>query len=92
MIKHIYENKKPVFSLEIFPPKKETNLDSIYDTVGKLVDLDPDFISVTYGAAGGTKGSITSDIAGKIKKDYGIEAVAHMTCINSSRKEVRHMK
>jgi 5,10-methylenetetrahydrofolate reductase, prokaryotic form len=91
MIKHIYENKKPVFSLEIFPPKKETNLDSIYDTVGKLVDLDPDFISVTYGAAGGTKGSITSDIAGKIKKDYGIEAVAHMTCINSSRKEVRHM-
>lgn len=77
-----------MFSLEIFPPKKAENLPKIYDTVAQLADINPDYISVTYGAAGGTKGKITSDIAGNIKRKFGIETVAHLTCINSSRDEV----
>ena len=51
-IPELYEHKKPVFSLEIFPPKKKGNIESIYDTVEQLAHCNPDFISVTYGAGG----------------------------------------
>ena len=49
-IPELYEHKKPVFSLEIFPPKKKGNIESIYHTVEQLAHCNPDFISVTYGA------------------------------------------
>lgn len=50
-ISEIFASKKPVFSLEIFPPKKKANIETIYDTVAQLTVCRPDFISVTYGAA-----------------------------------------
>ena len=78
---------KPTISFEVFPPKKDGDLDSIYRTIDELAKLKPDFISVTYGAGGSTKGK-TVEIASKIKNEYGIEAVAHLTCISSSKEEV----
>lgn len=85
-IKDLYKNK-PVISLEIFPPKPGRALDGVFATIDALSVLRPDFISVTYGAAGGSK-AYTVQIADTIKNKYGIEALAHLTCINSTRKEV----
>lgn len=79
---------KSTISFEVFPPKnKEGDITSIYRTIDELAKLNPDFISVTYGAGGSTKGK-TVEIASKIKNDYGIEAVAHLTCISSTKKEL----
>ena len=82
--------KKATISFEVFPPKKDGDLNSIYKTIDALANLKPDFISVTYGAGGSTKGK-TVEIASKIKNDYGIEAVAHLTCISSTKEEVLEM-
>ena len=90
-IPEIFNKKKPVFSFEIFPPKRETGLEKIYDTVGKLAVCNPDFISVTYGAAGSLVNNYTCDIASRIKRDYGIEPLAHLTCVNSSMSDVKEM-
>ncbi|MBA2133963.1 methylenetetrahydrofolate reductase [NAD(P)H] [Capillibacterium thermochitinicola] len=85
-IKDYYKNK-PVFSLEIFPPKPGSPLDGVFATIDALSVLRPDFISVTYGAAGGSR-FYTVEIADTIKNKYGIEALAHLTCINSTKEEV----
>lgn len=90
-IPQLFDQKKPVFSLEIFPPKKRANLEMIYSTVEKLAVCEPDFISVTYGAGGNLADNATCEIASNIKKNYGIEAVAHLTCVNSSREDVKEM-
>lgn len=90
-IPDLFQQKKPVFSLEIFPPKKKANIDSIYETVEKLTVCKPDFISVTYGAGGSMTDNFTCDIASTIKRRFGIETVAHLTCINSSREDVKEM-
>jgi len=88
-IKDLYA-QKTVISLEIFPPKPEAPIDTVLDTIDALSDLKPDFISVTYGATGGSK-SYTVQIADLIKNKYGIEALAHLTCINSTRQEVEEI-
>lgn len=80
--------KKRVFSFEIFPPKKEASLQTIYDTVKELADLKPDFISVTFGAGGTQTNFDTLHIASWIKRKYGIESVAHLPCINFTKEEV----
>ncbi|MGN0703458.1 MAG: methylenetetrahydrofolate reductase [NAD(P)H] [Lentihominibacter sp.] len=90
-IPELFEQKKPVFSLEIFPPKKKANIDTIYDTVAKLAECNPDFISVTYGAGGNMADNSTCEIASNIKKKYGIETAAHLTCVNSTREDVKEM-
>lgn len=90
-IPELFEQKKPVFSLEIFPPKKKANLETIYDAVEQLTICNPDFISVTYGAGGNMADNSTCEIASTIKKKYGIESVAHLTCVNSSREDVKEM-
>lgn len=90
-IPELFAKKKPVFSFEIFPPKRETGLDKIYDTVEQLAVCKPDFISVTYGAAGSLVNNYTCDIASRIKHDYGIEPLAHLTCVNSTMADVDEM-
>lgn len=90
-IPELFEKKKPVFSLEIFPPKRKANIDTIYDTVEQLAVCEPDFISVTYGAGGNIADNSTCEIASNIKKKYGIETAAHLTCVNSSREDVKEM-
>jgi methylenetetrahydrofolate reductase (NADPH) len=85
-IKELFNNK-PVISLEIFPPKPEAPIDTVLDTIAQLSDLKPGFISVTYGA-GGSSRAHTVKIADIIKNKYNIEALAHLTCIGSSKDEV----
>lgn len=86
-ISEILKNKATI-SFEVFPPKnKQGDISSIYHTIDELAKLNPDFISVTYGAGGSTKGK-TVEIASKIKNDYHIEAVAHLTCISSTKEEI----
>lgn len=88
-ITNLFENKeKTVFSFEVFPPKKDSPIESVYSKMEELSALKPDFISVTYGAGGTTGHSRTCEIASKIKYDFGIESVAHLTCINSSKNTI----
>ncbi len=84
-----FSRKKVVLSLEVFPPKKNgTSIESIYSTLERLCPLRPDFISVTYGAGGNAADHSTCEIADALKNRYHIEPLAHMTCVNSSRKQV----
>ena len=86
-IKNILDNKRTL-SFEIFPPKKEsTNIESIYKTIDELVSLNPDFISVTYGAMGSTT-KRTLEIAKYIKNEKNVEALAHLTGINTKEEEI----
>lgn len=87
-IKNLFLNKKPVISFEIFPPKKDYSIESIYKTIDALAPLNPDYISVTYGAGGDTSKNATVEIASIIKNKYNIESLAHLTCIASSKKEI----
>ncbi|MCM8709662.1 methylenetetrahydrofolate reductase [NAD(P)H] [Clostridium sp. SYSU_GA19001] len=89
-IKDMFLKRKPVISFEIFPPKKDYPIETIYDTVEALKDLRPDFISVTYGA-GGSNRDRTLEIASIIKNKYGIEALAHLTCIASTKNEIENI-
>jgi len=81
------ESKKPLISFEIFPPKPDMPLETLYDSLAGFKSLNPDFISVTYGAGGSQKGR-TIEIAAKIKKDYGIESMAHFTCVGHTEAEI----
>ena len=87
----IFNKKKFVFSFEIFPPKTTSSIDTIYKTLESLSDLRPDYISVTYGAGGGSNQNKTKEISSLIKNKYGIEALAHLTCIRSKREEIKHI-
>lgn len=87
-ISKIFETKKPVFSLEIFPPKKTSSIETIYDTLDGLKDLKPDFISVTYGAGGNLADNSTCDICSIIKEKYNILPIAHLTCVNNSKSDI----
>lgn len=82
---------KRVLSFEIFPPKRTDCVNTIYNTVDELKSLNPDFISVTYGAGGGESNTETLEIASAIKNNYGIESVAHLPCITLTKREVIQM-
>lgn len=84
----LFDQKKTVFSFEVFPPKRNNPIDTIYSTLDALQDLKPDFISVTYGASGSLADNSTCEIASAIKHKYGIESAAHLTCVNSTKEEV----
>lgn len=89
-IQRLFESKKVVYSLEVFPPKKTTSIDTIYNTLYGLRGLRPDFISVTYGAGGSeAQKSKTCEIASLIKSEYQIEPVSHLTCVGSTKDDIR---
>ncbi len=90
-ITEFFNKGKTVFSFEVFPPKKNSPVDTIYETLDKLKSYSPDFISVTYGAGGSGSNSITPEIAGYIKNTLKIEAVAHLTCLNNTKEDVLHV-
>lgn len=83
----ILKNKNFVFSIEVFPPKSNTDIQVIYKTIEELKEIKPDFISVTYGAGGSTRAR-TVEIADKIQNYYKITALAHLTCIGSTKDEI----
>jgi len=87
-ISEMFTKNNTVFSFEVFPPKKDKPIESIYETLDELGKLRPDFISVTYGAAGNVANTDTIDIAGDIQKKYGIQSIAHLTCVHASYENI----
>lgn len=79
---------EPVFSFEFFPPKTDEGVVSLFETVAKLRELEPAFVSVTYGA-GGSNHDRSLQVVGRIKQELGIEAMAHFTCVGSTVDELR---
>lgn len=80
--------KKPLVSFEIFPPKADYPVETIYNTIDMLNDLAPDFMSVTYGAGGSTKDK-TVEISSYIQNKYNLSSMAHVTCISSTKDEIQ---
>ena len=90
-INDLYKTKKRTLSFEIFPPKKDTELRNIDDTLTILSDLDPDFISVTFGTGEVSDPDRTISLAKKIKEEYKVEPVVHLTCLHYDKKEIDHL-
>ena len=84
----IINGKKPSLSFEVFPPKTETAFESVQFATREIAKLKPAFMSVTYGAGGGTS-KYTLDIAKEIEREYGVPTLAHLTCVSSSKALVR---
>ncbi len=78
------------FSLEVFPPKTSEKYIETAEAAREIARLNPDFMSVTYGAGGGT-GEFTAGIAASIQKEFGVPTLAHLTCVSSSREHVMKM-
>lgn len=77
----------PVFSFEFFPPKTPEGEANLWATLEELRELRPSYVSVTYGAGGSTQ-SKTVELTGRIKKELGIEAMAHLTCVGHTKEEI----
>ena len=84
----LFGQGRTVFSCEVFPPKRDMPVDSIYTTLDGLKDIRPDFISVTFGAGGSQVNQTTHEIASIIQNRYHIPAMAHLTCVAAGRAEV----
>jgi len=89
-INKMFCDKKPLIAFEIFPPKPDVPVETIYEKLSRFEALKPDYISVTYGAGGSQKGR-TIDIASMIREKHGIESMAHFTCVGHSREEIDQM-
>ena len=87
----LFGQGRTVFSCEVFPPKRDMPVDSIYTTLDGLKDIRPDFISVTFGAGGSQVNQTTHEIASIIQNRYHIPAMAHLTCVAAGRAEVDHL-
>jgi methylenetetrahydrofolate reductase (NADPH) len=84
-IRELYEQPGPTISFEFFPPKTAEAEETLFrETVPALKKLGPSFISVTYGAGGGTRDS-TLRIVNRIRREFGIESMSHLTCVGSTR-------
>jgi methylenetetrahydrofolate reductase (NADPH) len=91
LIKNIYREEKIVVSFEVFPPKREENFVSVEKTAQQLAELNPSFISVTYGAAGEQESTdYTIRLAENIKHKNNIEALVHLTCVNSTKQQIEY--
>lgn len=84
-IKDIVSSGRPGISFEVFPPKRDASLDPVKDAVRQLALERPEFISVTYGAAGGDSSINTGAIADYVQKECSVPALAHLTCVMATR-------
>lgn len=84
----ILQDERPSLSFEVFPPKTDSSFDLVEAAVHEIAALKPAFMSVTYGAGGGTS-QYTLEIAKKIKGDHGVPTLAHLTCVSSNRQSVK---
>ncbi len=87
-INEILAAETPVFSFEFFPPRTEAGEQNLYAALSELKPLQPSFVSVTYGAGGSTR-SKTIEIVKRIREDFGLEAMAHFTCVGATVPELR---
>ena len=86
-IRNIF-NDKTVFSFEVFPPKKTSSIETVYQMLEELEGLTPDFISVTFSAGGSGNNALALDIASRIKEGNKVEPMIHLPCINYSQEEI----
>jgi methylenetetrahydrofolate reductase (NADPH) len=86
-IRELLSCGRPSISFEFFPPKDETGFEQLRGSIESLRDLRPTYVSVTYGAGGSTRRQ-TVELVSQIRKDHGIESMAHLTCMGSSREEL----
>jgi methylenetetrahydrofolate reductase (NADPH) len=86
----LFARQQQTLSFEFFPPKTERGWFTLEDTIDQLVPLGPDFMSVTYGAGGSTRAR-TREVVQLIQKETGITAMAHLTCVNATKTELREM-
>src|SRR5919202_3831195 len=82
-----FSSGKPVFSFEFFPPKTEEGVRNLFNALAELAPLQPSFVSVTYGAGGSTR-ELTVGLTSRIKREVGLEAMAHLTCVGHSAREL----
>ncbi len=87
-ITDILKTGSPSLSFEVFPPKTDTAFESVSIATREIAKLRPSFMSVTYGAGGGTS-KYTLDIAKDIKRAYNVPSLAHLTCVSSAKTTVR---
>ena len=83
----IIKSEKPILSMEVFPPKTTDNFEVVRIATEKIAVQSPDFMSVTYGAGGGTS-QFTADIAGNLQDKYDVPVLAHLTCVSSSKEQI----
>ena len=87
-ITDIFANKEVTLSFEVFPPKTDAGYAAVEQAAADIAALGPDFMSVTYGAGGGTSEN-TAGIASNLQDKYGITVLAHLTCVSSTKETVR---
>lgn len=87
-ISKILNSNNPALSFEFFPPKTDDASDTLFKTIHELKPLDPAYVSVTYGAGGSTR-DLTHDLIVKLQKENNITVVSHLTCVGSSKDEIR---
>ena len=87
-ITEILKSDKPTVSFEVFPPKTSDSFSAVEKAVDEIAAMNPSYMSVTYGAGGGTS-QYTLDIAREISEKYGVPSLAHLTCVSSSRESVK---
>ncbi len=87
-IDELLDNKRPVFSIEFFPPRSEDGLSMLIETVEALKPLRPDYVSVTYGAGGSTRDG-TVEMVERMKSEFGLEAMAHLSCVGETQEGLR---
>ena len=86
-ISDLFAQQRPLRSLEFFPPKDDTGVDALRATAGALKRMNPDFVSVTYGA-GGTTRDRTAQVSSLLKNEFGFTVMPHLTCVGHSRAEL----
>ena len=87
-LRDLWKEKDVTLSFEAFPPKKDSDFDSVRFAVEQIAELKPDFMSVTYGA-GGSTAAYTAEIARIVQAGHGVPALAHLTCVSSDRGRIR---
>ena len=87
-IEQLFREKRCVFALEVFPPKRDVGVETVYRTLDHLGALPVDYISVTYSAGGTGNKAYTAEIARYLKQELGIEPLPHLTCYGSDRAEI----
>lgn len=87
-LSNLLTNDTLSLSFEVFPPKTDTSFESVKAATEEIAKLKPAFMSVTYGAGGGTS-KYTLEIAKNIKESYGVSTIAHLTCVSSTKETVR---
>lgn len=86
----LFRRNRRTLSFEVFPPVREGSLDKLFATISEIGRLDPDFISVTYGAGGGTR-DMTLEIASRVKNTFRQEVLAHLTCVGSKKEDIANI-